>query len=224
MQELGTWLGFGYSVFTDPLKQLSFPLTYNTTWSDDYSGTVQLFGTSTISGSLTSTVDAYGTLILPTGTFSNVLRMRTTRSETTTFSGLVTTAETEVYYFLKAGFANPLLEVRTTTTTSPGSPPEVEQSLRYQSAGNTDVEVNTAAAISVAPTVTAGLVRITSAEPFGQGLRVQLIDASGRTAEAPFIASTSSLEVDLSRTAPGRYTILLQRPDGSRSISTVIRE
>lgn len=224
MQELGTWLGFGYSVFTDPLQQLSFPLTYNTSWSDDYSGTVQLFGTSTISGSLTSTVDAYGTLILPTGTFTNVLRLRTTRSETTTFSGLATTVESQVYYFLKAGFANPLLEVRTTTTTAPGSPPEVEQALRYQSAGNTDIEGTTATSISVAPTITSDLVRVTSPEPFGQDLRVQVIDASGRIIVAPVSVATASVQVDLTLAVPGRYTILLQRPDGRRSTATVIRE
>ncbi|HSI89626.1 MAG TPA: T9SS type A sorting domain-containing protein [Adhaeribacter sp.] len=63
---------------TDPAEKLRFPLTYNDTFSDTFAGTVDLNG-STIprNGNVTVTAEGYGTLVTPTGTYTNVLKVKT---------------------------------------------------------------------------------------------------------------------------------------------------
>jgi Secretion system C-terminal sorting domain len=63
--------------FSDPEKILSFPFTYNSTFTDFFEGTFDLSGFNTIrSGNVTVLADAYGTITLPTGTYSDVLRVK----------------------------------------------------------------------------------------------------------------------------------------------------
>ncbi len=64
--------------YTSPEEQLKFPLTYGTTWTQDYS-----YNTETSTGQSSSqslhtinTVDAYGTIVLPGGQSEPGLRMK----------------------------------------------------------------------------------------------------------------------------------------------------
>ena len=55
---------------------LTFPFTYNDTWTDNYQGTGNNSGFPfTRSGTITATADGFGTLITPNGTYTNVLRI-----------------------------------------------------------------------------------------------------------------------------------------------------
>ncbi len=64
---------------TDYKQTMSYPFTFNTSFSDTYSGNLNSgAGTGTYSGNIVVTGDAYGTLMLPNGnTFTNVLRVYT---------------------------------------------------------------------------------------------------------------------------------------------------
>jgi len=57
-------------VYTNPSKQLQFPFTFNNQFTDYYHD-----ADSTYFGKTEVKADAYGTLVLPTGTFTNVLRV-----------------------------------------------------------------------------------------------------------------------------------------------------
>lgn len=59
-------------VYTDPQKILVFPFTYNDAYTDTYS-TDNL----SVDGTIHVHADAYGTLVLPGGTYTNVLRVIT---------------------------------------------------------------------------------------------------------------------------------------------------
>lgn len=70
--------------YSDPLRYSTFPVTYNTTTNDTYaaSSTMSVSGiTLNIydSGTSTAVADAWGTVITPAGTYSNCLRIKTTR-------------------------------------------------------------------------------------------------------------------------------------------------
>jgi len=63
---------------TDPAEKLRFPFTFNNTFTDTYSGSANLRGTVIPRiGMVTVTAEGYGTLITPTGTYQNVLKIKT---------------------------------------------------------------------------------------------------------------------------------------------------
>lgn len=82
-------LSLGYNgetgdVFTpNPKTYVTFPYTYNTVFTDTYQMTTETSPTS-----FTATYDGYGTLIMPFGTFTNVIRQK-----------VVTNGQTDYNYF-----------------------------------------------------------------------------------------------------------------------------
>lgn len=63
-------------LYSNPEDQMRFPFAYTNTYTDNWSS---IYTSSSITyyrnGTTTVTADGYGTLILPTGTFNNVLRV-----------------------------------------------------------------------------------------------------------------------------------------------------
>jgi hypothetical protein len=71
-------------IYTDSRKFMEYPFTYNDTYTDTYKGivTVEMANVEVrISAISVVTADSYGTLILPTGTFHDVLRTTTVDEE-----------------------------------------------------------------------------------------------------------------------------------------------
>lgn len=224
--ELGTWFdGFGYSYYLNGVKFLSFPLTYNTNWTDTYAGTAEFFGqTNTITGSLSAQVDGWGTLILPSGTYTNVLRIRVTRDETTTGTGVTITADNEFHYYVKAGYANPLLESLDQTTVTNGGDPQVEQSLRFLVGASVGVsEVAADAGFSAWPSVTEDVVQVRANSFLSAGTVLQVLDAVGRSVLTERTAQGATHTLDLSAFAPGRYTIMVIEADGQRAALPLVK-
>lgn len=71
-------VGDNYS--PNPLTWVTFPYTFNTVFTDTYQSTDDEVATS-----FTATYDAYGTLVLPTGTFTNVIRQKTVKNGQTNY-------------------------------------------------------------------------------------------------------------------------------------------
>lgn len=98
--------------YSDPEEIVVFPLTYGTTNEDDlYS---EFFsGIETIrSGSNELLGDGYGTLILPSGTYTNVLRMKLQEDYSDEGVDFPITIEYnfESYYWFKEGVKGPLFQ------------------------------------------------------------------------------------------------------------------
>ncbi len=74
--------------FSDSKKLFTLPLTFGSSTTDTYYGEASdaMFSTS-IQGTITAQANAYGTLMLPTGTFTNVMRITTIDSFITRFEG-----------------------------------------------------------------------------------------------------------------------------------------
>ncbi len=65
-------------VYSDPRKFLEYPFSYSDIFADSYKGVSSVLITEiTADGESVVLADAYGTLILPTGTYHNVLRLST---------------------------------------------------------------------------------------------------------------------------------------------------
>ncbi len=72
--------------YTDSRQCKSYPFTYNDSFTDTYYAEFTMVKVDiTINGTMTVTGDAYGTLIIPTGTFNNVLRIKTITTQVDSF-------------------------------------------------------------------------------------------------------------------------------------------
>lgn len=118
MQVTGTEynnLGSGTTVavvsYSDPETIFTFPLTYNTVSEDDFGATFTSMGFSFIrDGEADMIADGWGTLILPTGTFTNVLRVKLEEDYTDESVGLPVPVVNEYnydhYYWFAEGVTN----------------------------------------------------------------------------------------------------------------------
>ena len=75
--------------YSNPLLVMGRPFTYMDTASDSFAYTTNYMGLPvTATGAVFIEADAYGTLTLPNGTFNNVLRVKTTRNEADSLTGV----------------------------------------------------------------------------------------------------------------------------------------
>jgi hypothetical protein len=111
--------------FSNSILTCKRPVTYGTMLVDTFenSFTVSGFnfvgkGTSTVSG------DGYGTLVLPTKTFSNVLRVKVLQFEKDSMTqfGSVSTSTFVTFMWFDGLNVNPLLSIDSLYSTAPGSP------------------------------------------------------------------------------------------------------
>lgn len=90
--------------YSNSKQMYKFPLAMNGTFTDTFNGSATVSGYNlTRSGSTNGVIDGYGTLITPSGTYSNVLRIKTTQTTTDNMAGATNTASTETYTWVKAG-------------------------------------------------------------------------------------------------------------------------
>lgn len=101
-------------VFQNPITYLEFPVQYNSSNTDTYSSNFTTQGINFYRrGSLVTTTDGAGTLILPYGTYTNVLRVKTVRKEqdSANYMGteLITKYDITTYSYFIAGQHFPLV-------------------------------------------------------------------------------------------------------------------
>lgn len=117
-------------VFNNPMTFFSYPLNYNQTISDSYSGstTATLGGVTGIlkrKGTISITYDAYGTIVLPSGTVTNAARIKMVQSSTDSlqvgqFTVSVTSTTSTSYQWYKQNYKFSLMDITYTTTQQQG--------------------------------------------------------------------------------------------------------
>ena len=131
------------TVYDDPQKLYVNPFTYNSTFSDDFSaesvGGAGFYRTGTI----TVTADAYGTIQLPTGTFSNVLRLKVIKNfiDSLNIGGIVHIYQAEGYLWFPTDSRWPILSINKMTGPGPTGPTTV-RSVSYSASVTSGVNRN----------------------------------------------------------------------------------
>lgn len=109
----------------DPWTYLSFPLTYGDTIHDTFSGTTES-SNGTVgdrTGIVQTVVDGYGDLVLPSGTISGVLRVKTTATYEDTLMGIQASNFEETRYIWYApGYHQPIVALTRITPYLFGTP------------------------------------------------------------------------------------------------------
>lgn len=88
--------------YSNPQTYLQYPFTYTNSFTDNFaahytSGSLEVFST----GTTTATGDAWGTINLPSGSFSNALRVKhVTITNDSTFAGISTIHSTSYSWFV----------------------------------------------------------------------------------------------------------------------------
>lgn len=114
--------------FTNSAKVMQYSFSLNNSFTDNFSGFMNVsgLGTLNVSGNLTVTADGQGTLILPTNpspTSYTVLRVKTQVNMTATGTGTISfitgTINTITYDYYKTGMKFPLISYNYQTTNVP---------------------------------------------------------------------------------------------------------
>jgi hypothetical protein len=119
VHRLGTAYDAGNEVLTDPEIYLNYPFTYGDNKTDDFAGSILtkysgMDVTLARSGNVSTVADGYGTLILPNGTFHNLLRLKIVQRITDTYSGppeIQIQTETTTYTWISDEYKYGLLSI-----------------------------------------------------------------------------------------------------------------
>lgn len=125
IERLGTGYDAGSEVLSDPEVFFGYPFTFSNTLDDEFAGVI----TTTMQGAtvelnrygrVLTVADAYGTLILPQGTFYNLLRLKTVQQISDTLEPIIpgtpqiiVKTETTTYSWVNDNFKFSLLSIST---------------------------------------------------------------------------------------------------------------
>jgi len=220
-----------YTAYSDPMDVLQFPLTYNNTFTDNYSGLVVYTpsGGTTLNainnGSITVIADAYGTLTLPGASgpvvYQNVLRVhsvQTYRDSVYLFgtTSIVETYNVETYTWYTPGYHNALLVIATSTGPG-GNSKQVSYSSR-QLAGPEGVSTLLSGNVSVNlyPNPANSELNIAYSTANSDYIHISLYDMLGREIASIANGNTQgaqTLSYNTSALTKGMYLIRFQTKD-----------
>lgn len=113
------------TIFNNTQELFRLPAEFGDSFTDTFASKTEVSGfTANTTGTSQSEADGSGTLILPIGTFPNVVRFHSQTEQETIASGIATgsTITVELFSWLSADHrAFPLMQITTTTSTPPGT-------------------------------------------------------------------------------------------------------
>lgn len=110
-------------VFSDPEKLFTYPFSYGTTFTDALAGTYTVGSfTFTRTGTRKVTGDAWGNLILPSGTYNNMLRVKIEQDYKDSSSASVTEVHNVGYMWFDGVHKFPVFQIYYITNISGGNP------------------------------------------------------------------------------------------------------
>lgn len=193
--------------YTDPNVVYQFPLSMSTDFVDNFTCNYTTNGYDFVrSGTHSVEADGYGTLITPSGTYTDVLRLRMIQD----YSDYNSTFGTydyyaEIYVWVKAGYHNELASVSTLTSSLGNS--SYGLYLEDETSGLSEESLSS---ISIYPNPATDIVHIDSDGASITSLR--LIDLNGNTVleEEQSVAS-----IDIQDLPKGVYTLIVTTAEGT---------
>lgn len=226
---LGAYAMGMYIRLTGANVVMKYPATYHSGFSNVYGFNFPAFGSyQTTTDSVHA--DAWGTLTLPSGTYTDVLRLHTisTVVDSLDFMGTteVTHSMTEKYQWFKAGFHHPLLEVE--TDTAGATAPYITNVSYYRrptTAGIGDA-TTTASNLEVYPVPATEQLHIRLLATTTGTITADLMDMTGRLAQHATIdaqaGTTAATTLPVSGMAPGIYMLRISGNGATQSRKVVI--
>jgi hypothetical protein len=222
--DLGTYDSGGpvTVLYTDVKNTMRYPCALGTTWTDDaaFETTVDGNPISAATSTSTYTADGSGTLILPNGTYTNVLRLTHTSSETAESFGSTFVITKEEVIFRRPGTREVLAStIHHTYFTNGGLTDELFQSY-YLISVTTNITENAATAFTMFPNPAKDVVNVTMNRTDNAQLTVT--DALGRVVFAISPTSAASFTLDVRNWSAGLYQIQLLDGKGTTHVQRLL--
>jgi len=219
---LGAKSSFYASILTDGRMDFQYPISYNSSYSDLYSGTMGYGAGTSYSrkGSINVVADGWGTLITPSGTYMNTLRLK--MQETTNDTSLTGNPNPNItigttYLWLSPSSKQPLLKISFLQNTFLGTVSKLKI-VEYSSA-TTSVEVPLLASeLLISPNPTNGNLNLQAKFLQNENLiTVALFTLEGkevmRRNEKVEGKETVTWNYDITHLSKGMYILKLQSPN-----------
>lgn len=169
---------------SNPASYLPFPCTFQTSWEDDFAGSIDLMGFPlSVSGNVIGIADGYGTLILPEGTVNDVLRVRRITTTVIDITGFGSgELEENAYAFYRVGLGLPILEISNTAGELPLLGPVEFQALKWVDVTTVGIEdlFSESIGVEVFPNPATNNVQVNFALAGGRTVAIELFDINGR--------------------------------------------
>ncbi len=214
-------------IYTNPEKLYQFPLTYGSSWTDNFSGTATASGFSmTRTGTTAVAYNGHGTVIMPFGTFNNVARLQINQTYTDDIMGFVTTTQVNTVSYIKGGQPTALFtSSEVLVDIGAGLEPQAEMSSIIEPAavGVLELEIATIGALLM-PNPASEFVTILFTEQPSATLEARIFDSTGRTVRSFTNESMKGdqLTFDVGDLIPGAYYVQLHERSGANCTMPLI--
>lgn len=227
---LGTTAGADLVIYQDGERILSYPCSFSTQWQDPFSASFTVQGIAIErSGTITGNADGFGSVVMPYGTVSNVLRVKTTETyaDVTPFGDF--DYDLESYYFHKPGLHVPVASVRDYVLTAFGMPQTI-QSADWLDGSFVGIEaaLRNDIGIDLFPNPARTDVSIVFGADGADGLRMEIMDAAGRVVMRQDlgrpVAGIQRHDLELGAFAPGLYNVHITDGRGGHGVKRLVIE
>ena len=218
------------TIYTDPEKFISLPLSYTNTWSDpwtsstDYGGSV-LVRTATTTGAY----NGHGTIVLPWGSF-NVMRLQINEVFSDAIDGEeFATGEIATVTYLMPGMSASLFTSNTVTIEIPGAPPNVTNtsSVLDPSAVGMLESALPSLGFTVFPNPAEGSTTVRIGADLKGMVGISVLDMLGREVHQQAVTTNGIAQdvmLDIAGLSAGAYQVVVRSVDGRKgSMPLVVR-
>lgn len=203
--------------YSDPIKELAYPCTYGTTWTDNGAASFTIPPYNVVRAvSVSGNADGYGTLELPSGPISDVLRV-SVRKESNDQSIFSLQRITNTTYFFEANVHYPILKLVTDSASIAGGAWAVTFTNEWMyGQGIIGLEEAEEAVFTCYPNPVAELLVLPV--PVKGAARCDVHDAAGRVVlSAQLNAANGAHQLPVSGLPIGLYTARITDADGLRT-------
>jgi hypothetical protein len=219
-------------IYTTPAGEYPYPVTSTTTFSGNYYAHYNTSGGSaTEAGVGSGATDGTGTLILPTGTYTNVLRVHSNRTEQDTVYTSSTDAAQQVdeyYEWYQSNSYYPILSIHYTTLSVMGftvlNQKAVAYRAGYASSGINDISAGANGLMSF-PNPANDKVSVVYNMATAGETEINIYDLTGRLLQSNIHASAvgmQSVSIDIAQLPPGMYEIKMTNAQSAGAVKLQI--
>ncbi|MCB9162943.1 MAG: T9SS type A sorting domain-containing protein [Flavobacteriales bacterium] len=217
----------GTVAMTDPSKELVFPCTFGTSWTDPYVLNFTVAGFPVVrSGTITGIADGYGTLELPAANLENVLRVKVRKAQTDIAAIANVYRSYNSYYYYSTDVPYPVMRTSIDTVINGGGTPVVTYVAEWLFGPGTGISEVDPGMVAFTPYPNPSNGRVDLGMGAEELRSVEVFTSAGALVSATVrtITSAANSVVDLSGLPAGLYTVKVTSVDGRTGTRRVVLE
>lgn len=213
------------SNYSNAMTLMTFPFSYNSNFTDSFAFTGNFGGTAfDAMGTINATADGTGNLLLASGAFNNVLRVKTTVVTNATVLVFAITQTQEIYEWYDGIYPFPLLHIEMSTTSDPfGGAPTMSKNVWVKKVGPAGLNSKTSNLdFSIYPNPTKDIVQVKLNN--ANNTKLTISNALGQVVyqNNAVTSNLSNLSISTSDLAKGVYFVTLTQDNKTTTKKLVV--